>query len=143
MLKYKSMEGYSGTPLARKLGIKNEFKILLVEQPEYYKTLFTDFPETVYEEHDPSNQSLDFIHIFSVTLNSLKVQLPKLKPLLKKNGILWISWPKGTSKITTDLNRDIIRSYMLTEIKLVDVKVAAIDADWSGLKFMYRKEDRK
>ncbi len=57
--------------------------------------------------------------------------------------MIWVSWPKGTSKIETDLNREVIRNYMLSEIKLVDVKVAAIDADWSGLKFVYRLKDRK
>ena len=66
---------------------------------------------------------------------------PKAMEAIKKTGMVWISWPKGKSKITTDLNRDMIREYGLS-IGLVDVKVAAMDEDWSGLKFVYRKADR-
>ena len=136
------MEGYSGTPLAKKLGIKSGFKIMLVNQPKHYKSLFADFPENVLEVSETKLESVDFIHVFSTTLNDLKERLIKLKPLLKKDGLIWVSWPKGTSKLKTDLNRDLIRNYILSEIHLVDVKVAAIDIDWSGLKFVYRKEDR-
>ncbi|WP_242203887.1 DUF3052 domain-containing protein [Aestuariivivens insulae] len=137
------MEGYSGTPLAKKLGIKSGFKIVLVNRPKHYKELFADFPEDIIEVLEPKKEQIDFIHVFCVTLNDLKTQMVKLKPLLKKDGLIWVSWPKGASKIETELSRDIIRDYMLSEIKLVDVKVAAIDADWSGLKFVYRKVDRK
>ncbi len=64
-----------------------------------------------------------------------------VKPALKKSGILWVSWPKGASKIQTDLKREPIREHLL-KTGLVDIKVCAVDEDWSGLKFMYRKEDR-
>lgn len=137
------MEGYSGTPLAKKLGIKSGFKIVLVNEPKHYRSLFTDFPTDVLEVSEPKTESVDFIHVFCITLNDLRTQLISLKLLLKKNGLIWVSWPKGASKIKTELNRDLIRDYMLSEIGLVDVKVAAIDADWSGLKFVYRKGDRK
>ena len=76
------------------------------------------------------------------------VTVPKTKSLkiyekiaLKKNGLFWVSWPKGSSKIKTELNRDLIREYLI-KIGLVDVKVVAIDQDWSGLKFVYRLIDR-
>lgn len=137
------MEGYSGTPLAKKLGIKSGFHIYLVNQPAHYKSLFEDFPEDTIERTNPEIASVDFIHVFCRTQDEMKNYLPNLKSLLKMDGLLWISWPKGTSKIVTDLNRDLIRGYMLDEIKLVDVKVAAIDKNWSGLKFVYRKADRK
>lgn len=67
---------------------------------------------------------------------------PEEVQLLNKIGRIWISWPKGTSKIETDLNKDLIRDYVLRTTGLVDVKVAAIDQDWSGLKFVYRLENR-
>jgi len=135
------MEGYSGTPLAKKLGIKEGFTVLLVNEPVHYKKLFTDFPLDVKEVHKPKTETVDFIHVFLKEESELKCLL-KLKDLLKKNGLLWISWPKGTSKIQTNINRDLIRNYVLEKIGLVDIKVAAIDADWSGLKFVFRKEDR-
>ena len=140
---FESMEGYSGTPLARKLGIKEGDTILLVNQPKHYKDLFADFPEHIVASKLSKPESINFIHIFCFTKNEMQLQLQKLKPLLKKNGMIWVSWPKGASKIETDLNREIIRDYMLSKIKLVDVKVAAIDPDWSGLKFVYRTKDRK
>ena len=86
----------------------------------------------------------DLMRIFYVGLSRAEklLILPKLKPALKKDGMVWVSWPKGSSKIKTTINREVVRDYVLTKIGLVDIKVAAIDADWSGLKFVYRKEDR-
>ena len=136
------MHGYSKTPLARKLGIKEGFSILLVNPPDHYFELFVDFPKNMKEVDDPNNGSLDFIHLFCTSNGYLEKETYRLKPLLKKTGMLWVSWPKGTSEIETDLNRDIIREYILSEIGLVDIKVAAIDDDWSGLKFVYRTKDR-
>ena len=72
----------------------------------------------------------------------LKNTIISLKDGLKQNGILWVSWPKGSSKIETDINREIVRSIVLKS-GLVDIKVCAVDEDWSGLKFMYRLKDRK
>ena len=132
-------EGYSSTPLAKKLGIKNGYRIEVVNEPPHYGDLFDDLPGDLVLEHDGTN--LDFIHIFVQEEAHLKSLVRRAMMKLKKTGSIWISWPKGTSKITTDLNRDIIREKVL-EIGLVDVKVAAVDKDWSGLKFMYRIKDR-
>lgn len=136
------MEGYSGTPLARKLGIKEGFAVLFVNVPEYYLELFTDFPSEVNELKNPDQETADFIHLFCKSHTCLETETQRLKPFLKRNGMLWVSWPKGTSKIETNLNREIIRAYILTQVGLVDIKVAAIDTDWSGLKFVYRTKDR-
>ena len=136
------MDGYSGTPLARKLGIKEGHSIYLVNLPDHYFDLFTDFPSEVRFLKKPSEQTADFIHLFCKSQECLEPETQRLKSLLKKNGMLWVSWPKGTSKIETDLNREIIRAYILTHVGLVDIKVAAVDADWSGLKFVYRTKDR-
>lgn len=134
--------GYSGTPLGKKLGIKEGFIIKIYDAPDHYFELFDDLPsDLIYEKNEPKPGSLDFIHIFTKEQNDLSTLVPKAKEALKKQGILWVSWPKGASKIPTDVNREIIRE-MLLNIGLVDVKVAAIDETWSGLKFVYRLKDR-
>ena len=133
--------GYSGTPLAKKLGINEGAKIILYNTPEHYLALFSDFPANTEELFDIKSETADFIHVFCTTTDELGATVEKYKPTLKKSGMMWISWPKGSSAITNNLNRDFIREYML-ENGLVDVKVAAIDEDWSGLKFVYRLKDR-
>lgn len=140
-IKIMPTAGYSGTPLAKKLGLKSGFKIKTYSAPDHYQELFPDWPSAVETISDPGPESLDFIHVFAVDSSSLEECVPQAKLLMKKNGILWISWPKGSSGIPTDINRDSIREYVL-KIGLVDIKVAAVDEKWSGLKFMYRKEDR-
>ncbi len=131
--------GYSGTPLAKKLGIKDGYTILLVNEPKHYLDLFIDFPEV--EEAQPDSQEIDFIHLFTLDFGTLKEHFNTSKERLAKNGTLWVSWPKKASKITTDLDGNIVRNYGL-ENGLVDVKVCAVDETWSGLKFMYRVKDR-
>ena len=133
---------YSSTPLARKLGIKSGFHILLHAQPEHYFELFSDWPEGVEIMNEVKPESADFIHLFCLSQEELTQHLPTYQSALKKNGSLWVSWPKGKSSIPTDLKRDWIREYILAA-GLVDVKVASVDEDWSGLKFVYRVEDRK
>jgi len=137
------MHGYSKTALARKLGIKEGNRLLLVHAPDHYLDLFEDFPENVENTtRDTTNESIDFIHLFCLSTRILEQEVLELIPLLMKNGMLWVSWPKGASSIKTDLNREAVRDYLLEHTKLVDIKVAAIDADWSALKFVYRKEHR-
>lgn len=132
--------GYSSTPLARKLGIKTSFKILLVNSPSHYASLFSDWPEEVEPIQNPTEETIDFIHVFCTNDIDLQ-QAANHIPYLKKTGMLWVSWPKGSSKLETTLSRDLIRNYLL-DAGLVDVKVAAIDNNWSGLKFVYRLKDR-
>lgn len=136
-----SETGYSGTPLAKKLGIKEGQSVVLVNLPEHYFDLFSDFPE-VDIVNASNERSIDFIHLFCTHLDELEKHYDGLKVQMKKNGTFWISWPKGSSKIQKDLDGNIVRRYGLTH-GLVDVKVCAVDADWSGLKFMYRIKDRK
>ena len=127
--------GYSGTPLDRKLGLKLNMKVLLINQPDHYKSLFPELPHGITYIHEGD---ADFIHAFYTRFASLKRDIQFLCTSLKKGGMLWISWPKGKSSIETDLNRDILREFVL-ETGLVDIKVAAIDDDWSALKFVHRK----
>lgn len=134
--------GYSGTPLSKKLGIKDGFSILLVNEPKHYFKLFEGFPENVTFLKNQKPESADFIHLFCTSFKELIAFADSCKNSLKTNASLWVSWPKGSSNIQTDLKREPIREHLLS-IGLVDVKVAAIDKDWSGLKFVYRLSDRK
>ncbi|MFH6603859.1 DUF3052 domain-containing protein [Maribacter algicola] len=133
--------GYSGTPLVKKLGIKAGFYVIFSNEPSHYQKLLVGCPEVcpILEEKP---ETADFIHLFCVEMTQFYEDSFRLKPLLKKDGMLWVSWPKGSSKIKTDLSRDGIRNFLLKN-GLVDVKVCAIDNDWSGLKFVYRVKDRK
>jgi hypothetical protein len=135
------MAGYSATPLVRKLGMKPGMRIWLVDAPAHYDELIGEYPpDTVFFDPETSERA-DMIHAFVVSMEILERELPSWKSRLEKDAMLWISWPKGTSAIRTDLNRDLIREMGL-ESGLVDVKVCAVDNDWSGLKFVYRLRDR-
>ena len=133
--------GYTGSTLAKKLGIKSGHFVLLHNEPKHYDTLFSDFPKDVKKLERIEKDSADFIHLFCTHEKELIENVALLKPTLKKTGMFWVSWPKGSSKINTNLKREFIRDYLLS-VGLVDIKVAAIDEDWSGLKFVYRLKDR-
>lgn len=133
--------GYSGTPLAKKLGIKNGFDARLIGAPDYYFDLFDDMPGEV-NFNDDANIPQDFAHLFVKEEEVLVEILPILKDWLKSNGMIWVSWPKKASKVITDITEDNIRNYAL-ETGLVDIKVCAIDEIWSGLKLVIPVKDRK
>src|SRR5690349_18688669 len=122
--------GYSKKPLMDKLGFKAGFKVWIIEAPESYCRLLPE--ETVITP--PIKENLDFIHLFTKERDELAEQFPVLKEALSQKGMLWISWPKASSKIETDLNENLIRNIGLSN-NLVDVKVCAVDEIWSGLKF--------
>lgn len=132
--------GYSGTPLAKKLGIKENYNCYFEQIPEYYFNLFDSMPDIEVMEV-PKQEGLDFAHAFYMSQDEMKASFPKIKDYLKKTGMVWISWPKKAAKLDSDLDSNIVRKYGLN-IGLVDTKVAAIDETWSGLKFMYRIKDR-
>jgi hypothetical protein len=132
--------GYSGTPLAKKLGIKSGFHINLVNAPEYYLQLFTDLPNDLYFG-DKENVKIDFIHFFTKSKEEYTSLLPRLKDRITTNGMIWVSWPKKASKVPTDITEDIIRNYAI-ESGLVDIKVCAVDDIWSGLKLVIPVKDR-
>lgn len=137
-----STAGYSGTPLAKKLGIKSGFSVQVFHSPKPYLDFFHEFPEEVIFIDSSEKNTVDFIHIFATTVNELESSLDMAKPNLKKDGILWISWPKKTSKIPTEIDKFYVMKAG-QEVGLVDTKVAAVDDQWSGHKFMYRIKDRK
>lgn len=132
--------GYSGTPLYKKLGIKRGYRIVVACNPVAYHKM-VDLPEDVTEVTKPDDASIDFIHLFAKNQAELTDQYARLKPYLKKTGLMWVSWPKKASKMPTDINRESVRSYILDR-GLVDVKVASVNETWSALKFVYRIKDR-
>jgi hypothetical protein len=131
---------YSGTTLAKKLGIREKFRIRLINIPLNYSKLFTDWPEftEIVEDRDVKK---NFIHFFTKKRTELYKLLPVLKKEIEPNGMIWISWPKKTSKIQTDISENIIRNFAL-ETGLVDVKVCSIDEVWSGLKLVIPLKSR-
>lgn len=135
------MAGYSKNPLWKKLGIKEGYACYLFQSPDNYFDLLEETPTDSEWDDSLEKPSYDFIHAFVLEREMLNNNWQLWKSKLKKDGSLWISWPKGSSKIKTDLNGNIVREFGLGG-GLVDVKVCAIDEDWSGLKFMYRKKDR-
>ncbi|MBN9391028.1 MAG: DUF3052 family protein [Chloroflexi bacterium] len=132
--------GYSKRSLADKLGLKAGQKGYFYKAPPGYLENLGQLPPG-FEVFETPRLSLDFIQFFTASRTELADEFPALKTSLAKQGTLWISWPKGTSKIPKDLNENIVREVGLAT-GLVDVKVIAIDADWSGLKFVYRLKDR-
>ena len=135
------MAGYSATPLLKKLGIKAGFHCIIFNEPvEYWKWL-SPLPEEVKVKTKAERESLDFTHLFVKEKKIFEKEFIKHKAFLKKDGMMWISWPKKSSKVATDLDENIIRDFGL-ENGLVDVKVCAVDETWSGLKFVFRVKDR-
>ena len=140
------MAGYSKRSLVEKLGIKEGFKITFVNPPERYLATLGTLPKGV-ESLGPASAAkpggaLDFIHYFSRTKQDVESKIARLKRRLVPSGMLWISWPKRSSRVETDLNENIVREIALKN-GLVDVKVCAVDETWSGLKLVYRLRDRR
>src|SRR6185437_10908995 len=133
--------GYSGTPLAKKLGINSGFIVRLVGAPDYYLSLFTNWPTDI-RISEQKNERKNLIHFFTKDSSELYKVLPELKKEILANGTIWVSWPKKTSKVVTDVSENMIRDLALN-IGLVDVKVCAGDEIWSGLKLVIPVKDRK
>ena len=130
--------GYSGKSLIAKLGWKEGAKAIVIAPPVNYAGL-TDDADITPKKAAPATGSFDFIHLFVKDAASLARDLPKLEPRLAEGGMIWISWPKKTSTLYKDLTEDGIRKICLP-LGLVDVKVCAVDNDWSGLKLYRRKK---
>ena len=130
------MAGYSGTPLVKKLGIKEGHRVLFVNDPPEFKPLLVDLPRV------GKGKPNDYVHVFVRSQSELKKQLAAIKKSLDQDGMIWVSWPKKSSGIATDVTEDTVRASALP-LGLVDVKVCAIDETWSGLKLVIRRENRK
>ncbi len=135
------MAGYSKRSLREKLGIKAGFAVYFAGAPKDYATLLGPLPEGVSVRKRPG-KDIDFIHFFTDRKATLKRKIGALRSALKPAGMLWVSWPKGSSGVPTDLNENHVREIAL-QSGLVDIKVAAIDETWSGLKLVIPVKDRK
>ncbi|OCP38998.1 hypothetical protein [Ensifer sp. LC163] len=135
--------GYSGTPLVRKLGLRDGQSALLLGVPGDLTDItgFPGFASCETSADGPASRRHDYIHVFAIARAELEVLAPRLAASLKADGMMWISWPKRASKVATTLTEDALREIFLP-LGVVDTKVCAVDAVWSGLKFMFRKDVR-
>jgi len=135
------MAGYSGTPLSKKLGIKEGSRIFLTDAPKHYMKLLAPLPKRVQFTPRLSGDT-DIVHLFATErtrlADALRVSLESLRP----EAMIWVSWPKKSSRVQTDITEDTVRALALP-MGLVDVKVCALDDTWSGLKLVLRKENRR
>jgi len=132
--------GYSGTPLAKKLGVKDATRLFVVDAPADYPDLLAPLPPGVRFEPRAS-AATDIAHVFVTRQQALQTQLVALRQTLRPDAMVWVSWPKKASRQPTDVTEDRIRDIALP-LGFVDVKVCAVDAVWSGLKLVVRKELR-
>lgn len=130
--------GYSGTPLIKKLGIKDGMRIAFLYTPDNYRSLLGPLPAGIDEQSD---DNLDFIHAFFTDRTDFELEISELLSAIARDGMIWISWPKKASKVPTTMTENVVRKIALP-LGLVDVKVCAVDEVWSGLKLVIRKELR-
>jgi hypothetical protein len=134
------MAGYSGTPLARKLGIKPGTEVVVVGAPDGYLDLVRPLPEGVALT-DRVSANTEVVHFFTSGKVALAEALASYRHTLKTSAAVWVSWPKKASRVPTDLTEDVVRALALP-LGFVDVKVCAVTEVWSGLKLVVRKELR-
>ena len=132
--------GYSGTPLAKKLGIKERFVVLALDAPDDYVGLLEPLPPEVSLTDKPG-KNLDLVHIFTNSRSDLQKFLSTAVRQIKQDGSIWVSWYKKAAKLPTEITEDSIREAAFP-LGLVDIKVCAVDDKWSGLKLVIRKENR-
>jgi len=134
------MAGYSGTPLVKKLGIKEGARVAFVNAPDDFQATLGELPGDV-KLVKATTKSLDLIVFFVLSERILARDFASLAERLTSNGMIWIAWPKKSSGVTTDLTFERVQRIGL-DARLVDVKICAIYETWSGLKFVYRLKDR-
>ena len=132
--------GYSGTPLAKKLGYKPFSHTLLIGAPADYLAMVQPLPDEVVFQSTATRRT-DLVHVFVAEREELAEQLSALRKSLKPEASVWVSWPKRSAKIPTNVTEDVIREVALP-LGFVDIKVCAVSEVWSGLKLVVRKELR-
>jgi hypothetical protein len=136
------MAGYSGTPLWKKLGYKDGMAAHIEGAPKGYVESLGLPSDVSVEWLKRAGTGTGFVHLFTGAKSELKTKLKQYRKLIAPDGVIWVSWPKKSSGVETDITEDIVREVALP-IGLVDIKVCAIDETWSGLKLMIRKELRQ
>lgn len=132
--------GYSGTPLPTKLGIKPGTRVLPVGAPRDYAGLLGRLPDGAALARRFSSR-VDIVHLFATRRDVLARELRRLRTALRRDAAVWVSWPKKSAKVPTDVTEDVIRAEALA-LGFVDVKVCAVTDVWSGLKLVVRQELR-
>ena len=135
------MPGYSGTPLWKKLGIKPGFRVKIKNAPDNYLSLVKPLPDEA-KVSNGFRSDIDLWHLFTKKKSELKKHLAIAQKQIKQDGMIWVSWPKKSSGVASEITEDTIREIALP-MGLVDIKVCAVDETWSGLKLVIRKELRK
>lgn len=133
-------QGYSGTPLAKKLSLKDGMRVWFDGMPDRVRAEIDAYGLTLVEELTPS-QGLNAAHIFTIERVVMEQHLTRLRNQIDPAGQVWVSWPKKASKVETDITEDTIRTVCLP-MGFVDIKVCAVDSTWSALKLVIRKELR-
>jgi hypothetical protein len=136
--------GYSGTPLAKKLGIKPGMTVVVIGYPGEYSALVAPMPERAEVRSGGGMPAVpvDILHLFTNSRDELFRVLDEARSFIKQDGMIWVSWYKKAAKLPSEITEDTIRDAALP-LGLVDVKVCAVDEKWSGLKLVIRKENRK
>jgi hypothetical protein len=135
------MAGYSGTPLLKKIGIRENDRLILVNEAGGFRDLLGELPKDSVVVSSGTGL-VNVAIVFTTSAADLKKRFVTTARRLEQNGILWVAWPKRSSGVTTDLNENVVRNIGLAT-GLVDTKVCAIDETWSGLRFVIRLKDRK
>jgi len=133
--------GYSGKPLAQKLGLKPPLTLVAIKAPAEYRAWVGDLPSGVDIVSQKPKQKLQAAHLFATKRKEMDQELRQLRKELEPSGFVWVSWPKKMSKVETDITEDTIRDVALP-LGFVDIKVCAVSDIWSGLKLVIRKEQR-
>ena len=134
------MAGYSGKPLAQKLGIKPGFCIFVDGLSVDYVDLVGELPDGVRMAKS-ARVPLDVVHLFAAEAKGLVTKLSRYREAIAPDGMIWVSWPKKSSGVVTDVTENVVRDTALS-LGLVDIKVCAVDATWSGLKFVIPLKER-
>ena len=134
------MSGYSGTPLAKKLGIRAHARLFVRGAPDNYRELLAPLPEGVHSVRRIDART-DLIHLFATRTAQLARALTAARAAMRMDAVIWVSWPKKASGVDSDISEDGVRALALP-LGLVDVKVCAVDETWSGLKLVLRKSER-
>jgi len=132
------MAGYSGTPLWKKLGYKAWVSAYVEGEPSNYSSLLTLPADVVVTWLPRAKSDMEFVHLFATSASQLKSKLESVRKRIVPGGVIWVSWPKKSSGVTSDITEDTIRDLALP-MGLVDVKVCAVDEVWSGLKLVIRR----
>jgi hypothetical protein len=135
-----SAAGYSGTPLASKLGIRAGARLFLQSAPPNYAELIAPAPAGVRRVRRVDART-DLVHLFATRRTQLEAALHAARTAMRADAVIWVSWPKKAARVPTEITEDVVRELALP-LGLVDIKVCAVDATWSGLKLMLRRSER-